>query len=90
MLINFSETDDISVILQSGVPWYEMERQETVRESVESEWHSDSKIKIDKKDFVIVYNNKVKEFWNCHICSERKSLRLKICYICGHETIWEV
>lgn len=54
------------------------------------EWHSDSEIKIDKNGYVIVDGNKTKEFWDGHIRSTKKPLRLKIRNICGDETVWEV
>ena len=56
--------------------------------SNEGEWRSDSEIKIDKNNYVIVNGNKTKEFWDGCIRCEKKPLRLKIRNICGDETIW--
>lgn len=56
--------------------------------SNEGEWRSDSEIKIDKNNCVIVNGNKTKEFWDGCIRCEKKPLRLKIRNICGDETIW--
>lgn len=56
----------------------------------DSEWHSDSEIKIDKLGYISRNGEKTKEFWNGTIQSEKKPLRLKIRNICGDETIWEV
>ena len=58
--------------------------------ATDSEWHSDSEIKIDKNGFVVVNGNKTKEFWDGRIRCEKKPLRLKIRNICGDETVWEV
>lgn len=58
--------------------------------SNEGEWHSDSEIKIDKNEFVIVNGNKTKDFWDGKIHSDKMPLRLKIRNICGDETNWEI
>lgn len=58
--------------------------------SAVGEWHSDSEIKIDKNGYVIVNGTKTKDFWDGHILSEKKPLRLKIRNICGDETVWKV
>ena len=51
-------------------------------------WHSDSEIKINKLGYVIVNGKQTKNFWDGHICSDKKPLRMKIRNICGDETIW--
>lgn len=56
----------------------------------DGEWHSDSEIKIDKNDYVIVSGEKTKDFWDGRILCKEKPLRLKIRNICGDETIWDV
>ena len=58
--------------------------------SAVGKWHSDSEIKIDKNGYVIVNGTKTKDFWDGHILSEKKPLRLKIRNICGDETVWKV
>jgi len=58
--------------------------------AAQSEWYSDSEIKIDKNGFVIQNGEKTKDFWDGTIRSEKKPLRLKIRNICGDETVWEV
>lgn len=56
----------------------------------DGEWHSDSEIKIDKNDYVIVSGEKTKDFWDGRILCKEKPLRLKIRNICGDETVWDV
>ncbi len=58
--------------------------------ATDGEWHSDSEIKIDKNGFIIINGNKTKDFWDGHIRSEKKPLRLKIRNICGDETVLSV
>lgn len=58
--------------------------------SYDGEWHSDSEIKIDKLGYVVRDGVKTKDFWDCHITSNNKPLRIKIRNICGDETVWEV
>ncbi len=58
--------------------------------ATEGEWHSDSEIKIDKNSFVIVNGEKIKNFWDGTVRSDKKPLRIKIRNICGDETVWEV
>ena len=58
--------------------------------NAEGVWHSDAEIKIDKNGFVILNGVKTKDFWDGHICCEKKPLRLKIRNICGDETVWNV
>lgn len=55
--------------------------------SADGEWHSDSEVKIDKNGYVILNGNKIKEFWDGSISSDKKPLRLKIRNICGDETV---
>lgn len=56
----------------------------------EGKWHPDSEIKIDKNDYVIRNGEKTKEFWDGKITCDNKPQRLKICNICGDETVWEI
>lgn len=58
--------------------------------SADGEWHSDSEVKIDKNGYVILNGNKIKEFWDGSISSDKKPLRLKIRNICGDETVWKL
>ena len=58
--------------------------------AAESEWHSDSEIKIDKLGYVILNGAKTKEFWDGTVKCDKRPLRLKVRNICGDETEWEV
>lgn len=58
--------------------------------SADSEWHSDSEIKVDKLGYIIKNGSKTKEFWNGKISCEKQPLRLKIRNICGDETVWKI
>lgn len=55
--------------------------------ATDGEWHSDSEIKIDKDGFVIVNGNIIRGFWDGCFFDRKKPLRLKICNICGDETV---
>ena len=50
-------------------------------------WQSDAEIKIDKKGFVLKDGVKTKTFWDAHLQSAQKPLRLKIRSIAGDESI---
>ncbi len=58
--------------------------------AADSEWHSDSEIKIDKLGYVIRNGQKSKTFWDGTIQSNKQPKRLKIRNICGDETVWEI
>lgn len=58
--------------------------------SADSEWHSDSEIKMDKNGYVILNGVKTRGFWDGTISSEKQPLRLKIRNICGDETVWTI
>jgi adenine-specific DNA-methyltransferase len=58
--------------------------------SSDGEWHSDSEIKIDKKGYITVNGNEIKDFWDGTIRAENEPLRLKIRNICGDESIIEL
>lgn len=58
--------------------------------SEESEWHSDSEIKIDKNGYVTRNGERSKDFWDGRIRSDKKPLRIKIRNICGDETVFDI
>lgn len=51
-------------------------------------WNSDTEIKIDKDNQVILDGKNTKEYWNGKIYSIKKPLRMKIRNICGDENIY--
>lgn len=55
---------------------------------VQDAWHSDSEIKIDEDNFVILNGVKTKELWDGKIHSDRIPLRLRIRNICGDESTY--
>ncbi len=50
-------------------------------------WKSESEIKIDKLGFMRINGEKMKEFWDGKVKSEKKPVRMKIRNISGDETI---
>jgi len=58
--------------------------------AVDSKWHSDCEIKIDKLGFVTLNGTKTKDFWDGTIKSEKPPIRIKIRNICGDETVYVI
>lgn len=76
-----------SLIKKSTDNWFNSYNYTNNDTHVKGIWHSDHEVKIDKKGFVNINNQKTKTFWDGFIKSVKKPKRLKIRSIIGDETI---